>query len=121
MLRDWFGRRHLSAGERGKLVPQLEPLEDRWVPAAMVFKVTNALDEMTAGNGTSLREAILAANANAGEDTIRFKSSLSGKDIQLVLGEIPITGHMPVTIPDFAQYGDGIQLPAKTQSAPSAN
>ena len=38
-----------------------------------------------------------------------------------LLGEIPITGHMPVTIPDFAQYGDGIQLPAKTQSAPSAN
>ena len=38
-----------------------------------------------------------------------------------LLGEIPITGHMPVTIPDFAQYGDGIQLPAKIRSAPSAN
>jgi beta-N-acetylhexosaminidase len=38
-----------------------------------------------------------------------------------LLGEIPITGHLPVTIPNFAQYGDGIQLPAKTQSAPSAN
>jgi len=38
-----------------------------------------------------------------------------------LLGEIPITGHMPVTIPDFAQYGEGIQLPAKTQPAPSAN
>jgi len=38
-----------------------------------------------------------------------------------LLGEIAITGHMPVTIPDFAQYGEGIQLPAKTQSAPSAN
>jgi beta-N-acetylhexosaminidase len=38
-----------------------------------------------------------------------------------LVGEIPITGHMPVTIPDFAQYGDGIQLPAKTRSAPSAN
>ena len=38
-----------------------------------------------------------------------------------LVGEIPITGHMPVTIPDFAQYGDGIQLPSKTQSALSAN
>jgi beta-N-acetylhexosaminidase len=38
-----------------------------------------------------------------------------------LLGEIAITGHMPVTIPDFAKYGDGIQLLAKTQSAPSAN
>jgi len=26
-----------------------------------------------------------------------------------VLGEIPITGHTPVTIPGFARYGDGIQ------------
>jgi len=38
-----------------------------------------------------------------------------------LVGEIPITGHMPVTIPDFAQYGDGIQLPAKTQSALPTN
>ena len=38
-----------------------------------------------------------------------------------LMGEIPITGHLPVTIPNFAQYGDGIQLPAKTRSAPSAN
>ena len=41
--------------------------------------------------------------------------------VQALLGEIAITGHMPVTIPDFAQYGDGIQLPAKTQSAPPTN
>jgi beta-N-acetylhexosaminidase len=41
--------------------------------------------------------------------------------VKALFGEIPITGHLPVTIPDFAQYGDGIQLPAKTQSGPSAN
>jgi beta-N-acetylhexosaminidase len=29
-----------------------------------------------------------------------------------VLGEIPIRGHLPVTIPGQAKYGEGIQLPA---------
>jgi beta-N-acetylhexosaminidase len=29
-----------------------------------------------------------------------------------LFGEIPITGHLPVTIPGIAKYGDGIQLPA---------
>jgi len=41
--------------------------------------------------------------------------------VKALMGEIPITGHLPVTIPNFAQYGDGIQLPVKTKSAPSAN
>src|SRR5262249_6898639 len=89
MLRDWFGRRDPFAG---KATPQLEPLEDRWVPAAMVFTVMNAMDEVNGGdNSLSLREAIQAANANPGEDTIKFKSSLSGANIQLSMGEIPIT------------------------------
>ncbi|MEO8051894.1 MAG: glycoside hydrolase family 3 N-terminal domain-containing protein, partial [Acidobacteriota bacterium] len=38
-----------------------------------------------------------------------------------LVGEIPITGHLPVSIPNLAQYGDGIQLPSKTQSAPPVN
>jgi beta-N-acetylhexosaminidase len=29
-----------------------------------------------------------------------------------LFGEIPITGHLPVTIPGIAKHGDGIQLPA---------
>ena len=29
-----------------------------------------------------------------------------------LFGEIAITGHLPVTIPDVAKYGDGIQVPA---------
>jgi beta-N-acetylhexosaminidase len=29
-----------------------------------------------------------------------------------MFGEIPIGGHLPVTIPGIAKYGDGIQLPA---------
>jgi beta-N-acetylhexosaminidase len=32
--------------------------------------------------------------------------------VRAVLGQIPITGHLPVTIPGQAKYGDGIQLPA---------
>ena len=41
--------------------------------------------------------------------------------VKALAGEIPITGRLPVTIPNFAQYGDGIQLPAKIRSAPSVN
>ena len=33
--------------------------------------------------------------------------------VKALFGEIPITGKLPVTIPDFGQYGDGIQLPAR--------
>jgi beta-N-acetylhexosaminidase len=33
--------------------------------------------------------------------------------VKALFGEIPITGHMPVTIPGFAKYGDGIQLSHK--------
>jgi beta-N-acetylhexosaminidase len=36
-----------------------------------------------------------------------------------VLGEIAITGHLPVTIPGQAAYGEGIQLKA-TRSVPAA-
>jgi len=40
-----------------------------------------------------------------------------------LLGEISISGRLPVSIPDFGQYGDGIQLPArpKTPTSPAAN
>lgn len=34
--------------------------------------------------------------------------------IKALFGEIPITGHLPVTIPGFAKYGDGIQLDARS-------
>jgi beta-N-acetylhexosaminidase len=40
-------------------------------------------------------------------------STVSGSEISVakaLFGEIPITGHMPVSIPGFAKYGDGIQL-----------
>jgi len=36
-----------------------------------------------------------------------------------LFGEIPITGHLPVTVPGIAKLGDGIQLEAV--NAPRAN
>jgi beta-N-acetylhexosaminidase len=33
--------------------------------------------------------------------------------VKALLGEIPIRGHLPVTIPGLAKYGDGIQLPLR--------
>jgi len=32
--------------------------------------------------------------------------------VKALFGEIAITGHLPVTIPGIAKYGDGIQIPA---------
>src|SRR5579883_1756270 len=34
-----------------------------------------------------------------------------------LFGEIPLSGHLPVTIPGVAKYGDGIQLPANRATA----
>ena len=35
--------------------------------------------------------------------------------VKALFGEIPITGHLPVTIPGLAQYGEGIQLPLRSR------
>jgi beta-N-acetylhexosaminidase len=37
-----------------------------------------------------------------------------------LFGEIAITGHLPVTIPGVAKYGDGIQVPAANPVAKAA-
>jgi hypothetical protein len=34
--------------------------------------------------------------------------------VKALLGQMAITGRMPVSIPGFAALGDGIQLPART-------
>ncbi len=46
-----------------------------------------------------------------------FSSSLPSEiaAVKALFGEIPITGHTPVSIPGFAQLGDGIQLPARAR------
>jgi beta-N-acetylhexosaminidase len=35
--------------------------------------------------------------------------------VKALFGEIPIRGRLPVTLPDFARLGDGIQLPASVK------
>jgi beta-N-acetylhexosaminidase len=46
-----------------------------------------------------------------------FSSSLPSEiaAVKALFGEIPITGHTPVSIPGFAQVGDGIQLPSSAR------
>ncbi len=66
------------------------------VAHATTYTVTSASD---AGNGTcaatcTLRDAITAANANSGADTILFASNLSGDTITL---DIAGKGHIPIT------------------------
>ncbi len=38
--------------------------------------------------------------------------------VKALFGEMPIRGHLPVTIPDLAKYGDGIQLAAIAPEPP---
>src|SRR5450755_1982175 len=41
--------------------------------------------------------------------------------VKAIFGEIPIAGHLPVTIPGIAARGDGIQLPARQTSESSSS
>lgn len=61
--------------------------------AATIFSVINTNDS---GAG-SLRQAILDANANAGNDTITFDSSLSGQTITLTSGQLAISDAIAIT------------------------
>jgi beta-N-acetylhexosaminidase len=33
--------------------------------------------------------------------------------VKALFGEIPIRGHLPVSIPGIAKYGDGLTLPVR--------
>jgi hypothetical protein len=68
---------------RRSFVPSLEMLESRTVPST--FTVLNSFDS---GAG-SLRQAVLDANANAGQDTIAFAKTVH--QITLTSGELTIT------------------------------
>jgi beta-N-acetylhexosaminidase len=35
--------------------------------------------------------------------------------VRALFGEIPIRGHLPVTIPGLARYGEGLEIPAKSK------
>jgi hypothetical protein len=70
--------------------------------AARTFTVTRGDDPAPAGCGggdCSLREAVLAANAHQGDDSIEFARSLSGSTIQLALGELSIRSKLTIAGP----------------------
>lgn len=60
---------------------------------------------------------LLTGVPNATAFLTTFSSSLPSEiaAVKALFGEIPITGHTPVSIPGFAQLGDGIQLPARAR------
>jgi beta-N-acetylhexosaminidase len=60
---------------------------------------------------------LLTSVPNATAFLTTFSSSLPSEiaAVKALFGEIPITGHTPVSIPGFAKLGDGIQLPARSR------
>jgi beta-N-acetylhexosaminidase len=60
---------------------------------------------------------LLTSIPNATAYLTTFSSSLPSEiaAVKALFGEIPITGHTPVSIPGFAQLGDGIQLSARSR------
>ncbi|WP_182870867.1 choice-of-anchor Q domain-containing protein [Stieleria mannarensis] len=84
---------------KSRFRPRLEPLESRRMLATLV--VTSAADNLATDGELTLREAIVAANANIsvdgsvagdpGSDTIEFAPALGGQTIDLALGEIQVS------------------------------
>jgi fibronectin-binding autotransporter adhesin len=70
--------------------PQLEALEDRWMPSTLT--VTNVGDTGVPGDG-SLRGEIAAAQSG---DTIVFSNSLKGKTITLGANELVIDKNLDI-------------------------
>ncbi|MDA8745204.1 dockerin type I domain-containing protein [Rubripirellula amarantea] len=82
----------------------LETLDSRRVLAAIaVTTVADTIDG--ADNQTSLREAIIEANASAGADTITFEGDVfaGAAQIDLVMGEFEITDSVTITGPGSSQ------------------
>ena len=98
--------------------PQLIYLEDRITPSNTPIIVTTTLDTDNSGdNVTSLREAITLANANAGDDTIDFASSLfSGGAGTITL----LTASLPQIL-DATQLISGVARGTITITGPGAS
>lgn len=60
------------------------------------------------------------ANVKAYVATFSPTTTSETAAVKAMFGEIPIAGHLPVTIPETAKYGDGIQLPAMRPAMPAA-
>src|SRR5262245_48148705 len=85
--------RRLERHPRQGFVPRLEALEDRTVPST--FTVQNLADS---GPG-SLRQAILDASAQPGDDTIRFAPAARDGTIALTGGQLSITDDLTIDGP----------------------
>ena len=116
----------------------LEPLEDRWLLAAVT--VSNNSDVVNGdtsnianliatpgGDGISLREAIRAANADAAADVITFNAALDGQTILLNLANVDPDGNadlditQPLTIDADTGLNIGITINANDPSAAAGN
>ena len=128
-ISDWLGRfrraRNYRLGHTKHQVPsqiaqQIEPLEDRTL--LTVFVVDSSADTIDANDGvTTLREAIEAANNNAGADSIFF--NLPGNSLTIrpesalptIQGDLTIDGttqpgfnNTPLVELDGTNAGDGV-------------
>ena len=100
-LRSWLNQpRCLPRSVRRKQTyrPRLERLEARLLPAT--FLVTNTGDS----GADSLRQAILDANANPGQDVIAFNLPGSGSQVIRPLTPLP-TITTAVLIDGYSQLG----------------
>src|SRR5437762_9008218 len=82
--------------------PALEALEDRWVPSTTIV-VNNPTDTPVLGQ-TDLRQAIVQANTNGGDQAIVFDSTVfnTAKTITLTGGQLELsdpTGTETITGP----------------------
>jgi beta-N-acetylhexosaminidase len=91
-----------SVGLGGELTPFVAKLTEGPVPVAMV-----------AMGNPYLLSAFPKIAAYLATFSSTPPSELSA--VKALFGEIPISGKMPVTIPGFAKYGDGIQLSARSR------
>jgi beta-N-acetylhexosaminidase len=91
-----------SMGLNGELTPFIAKLTEGSVPVAIVAMGNPYL--LTAFPKTA---AYLA--------TFSSTPPSESSAVKALFGEMPISGHMPVTIPGFAKLGDGIQMPARSR------
>lgn len=93
-----------SVALEGGLTPFLQKLIHGPVPVALV----------SLGNPYLLRD-FPDVSSYAATFSTAFTSEIAAA--RAILGEIPITGKMPVSIPGYAKVGDGLDVPAKAKSA----
>lgn len=91
-----------SVGLSGELTPFVAKLTEGPVPVALV-----AMGNPYLLSSFPKTAAYLATFSSTPPSELSAAKAL--------FGEIPISGHSPVSIPGFAKYGDGIQMPARSR------